>query len=58
MLSLHEPVVIADNPDRRNIAYSICAKKEIETVAVDISHKLSALQSIMEFPKTIVFCQR
>lgn len=58
VLSLHRPVYIADNPDIQNIAYSICIKKDFETVAADISCKLSALRSVVEFPKTIVFCQR
>ena len=58
VLSLHEPVLIAENPDRPNIVYSICIRKDVETVASDISCKLLALKSLIDFPKTIVFCQR
>ena len=58
MLSLKHPAIIAEDPNSANKMYSITEKKEVNEIAADIANKFLCLNSPLDFPKTIVFCQK
>ena len=58
VLALENPHVVALTPDRANITYSVLPKQEFDGIVEAICTKLSKLVTPLQFPKTVIFCQR
>ena len=58
VLALENPHVVALTPDRANITYSVLPKQEFDRIVEAICTKLSKLVTPLQFPKTVIFCQR
>ena len=58
VLSLDDPCIVALPPERSNIMYSVMPKKDLDDIARTISMKLELLNSPLQFPKTVIYCQR
>lgn len=58
VLTLENPHIVALTPDRVNITYSVVPKQDFDEIVAAICAKLSQLATPLQFPKTVVFCQR
>ena len=58
VLALETPHVVALTPDRANITYSVQPKQDFDEIVEAICIKMAKLVTPLQFPKTVIFCQR